>query len=247
MRPVAMISLVIFFSIVAIPVVLSFGSNDFYLYQDTNSDGTFDNRIHFRGDLQAELSKYKSKSSIDTCWRHVELWIYSVDCGNQPPCSPGYSCDWTGSTWIAFYFSTAPCSCITVQSEQTGDSHIYMKTNKDNIYSQIPVGGREFNKMLFNQYQVVKEDKNLQRCDASFTVHYSLVCQSTWYCPSNTCQRNPNAYITSIIALEPLCECHYLGPPPGNTLSKEGVICLLVLLIVATAFIMLRRQKMKTI
>jgi hypothetical protein len=245
MRPVALISLVVLLSLVFIPSVSALGSNDFYLYQDTNGDGTFDHRTHFRGDLQAELSKYENKSSIDTCWRHVEIEIYNVHCGNDPPCPYSGNCQWTGSIALVYYFSAAPCSCTATQATQEGEDHIFIGTRQNNVYSQIPISGLEFKNLLFGKFQVVEEEKNTQRCDASFSIDYNLICEPTWYCPSHTCYRNPNVYITQIITLEPICECHYYTPP-GHTLSKEGVICLMVLIILTTVFVMLRKQKIKT-
>ena len=228
-----------------VPFISSFASDDFYMYQDTNRDGIFDNRVHFRGDLNAFLSKYEDKSSIDTCWRHVEMVIYSVDCGNDPPCSYGYYCAWTGSIAFGFEYSAAPCTCIGGQATQEGEEHVYIKTKQNNVYSQVPVNGLEFNDLLFRKFQVVDDEKNLQRCDASFTIHYSLVCYSSWYCPSHTCILNPSVYITRVYTYAPICECYYYGPS-GHILSKEGVICLLVLLIATTIIIMRRKQNMKT-
>ncbi len=248
MRTSRIIWLSILSSLFFIPFISSLASNDFYLYQDTNKDGIFDSRIHFRGDLMTELSKYENKSSIDTCWRYVGIEIYNVHCGNDPPCPYSYSCEWTGSIAFVYYFSAAPCSCLAGQATTEGEDHIYIGTRQKNVYSQIPVSGLEFNNLLFSKFQVVEEEKNTQRCDASFGIDYNLICEPTWYCPSHTCYKNPSVYITNIITLEPICECHYYNPPPtGNVLSKEGFICLLVLLIATTIFIMLRKHKIKII
>lgn len=238
------IRLCILGGLLIVPFISSLASNDFYLYQDTNKDGIFDSRIHFRGDLMTELSKYENKSSIDTCWRWVDMIIYGVDCGNDPPCSYGYYCEWTGSIAFAFTYSAAPCTCITTKATQEGEDHIYIGTKQKNVYSQIPVSGLEFNNLLFSKFQVVEEKKNLQRCDASFTIHYSLQCLSNWFCPSYTCQPNPNAYITGIYTYEPICECNYY-PHDGPVLSPKGFICLIILLIATTIFIIHRRQKTK--
>ncbi|MGB8658245.1 MAG: hypothetical protein WCE90_10750 [Candidatus Zixiibacteriota bacterium] len=238
--------LCLFGALIVIPYISSIASNDFYLYQDSNGDGTFDHRIHFKGDLMKELARFQTKSIVDTCWRNVDIWIIHITCGNSPPCPSGYSCDWTGSTAVAFYFNMAPCTCFTAEAErsrQAGDGPVYMATTDSNHYRQIAPSASEFNAFLMSSFRVVQDQDEATRCDASFTIWDNIICESNWFCPWHTCEQDSGAFVTGMVTLEPLCECNYVGPPPGPVLSHWGLVCLLVLLSASAVFLFMKRHR----
>ena len=225
------------------PSVSCLGSTDFYLYQDTDLDGLFDNRIHFKGDLEKELQRFQPTSPVgaaDTCWQHVLINILRINCYNDPPCPSGYVCRHTGSFDISFIFSASPCSCFSLSGERQKQRYLFMPTGRDNMYKRIPISGEKLDELLFSKFEIVEEEKG-QRCDQSFGVEYTIGCWEDWFCPFGECQNNPDAHTTDIIAWEPLCECYVDCAVPA--LSHWGLVCLVVLLGAAAVSMTLRRRK----
>jgi len=245
MKSIWVIRLCIFCALIVAPFISSFASDDFYLYQDINNDQKFEHRIHFKGDLMRELSKYEKASTIDACSSTVDLYIEDIDCYNRPPCPINSDCEWNGSKAVALFWNPSACACFPQQTKQGEQGYVYMATNQGTLYRQIPMTAVEFNNFLFSNFQVVQDQLEEQRCDDGFTVYYQWWCGSTWYCPSGSCKKNPDAYVNQIIALKPLCECYYYTPEIP-AFSQWGYMCLVVMLIATTVFILLRKQKAST-
>lgn len=192
-----------------------------------------------------ELIKYVTISTVDTCWLNVYFSFYGIDCYNDPPCPTCYSCEPTGIINVIPIFNCAACSCFTSNAQQEERGYVFIPTEQENRYRQIPMTALQFNDFLFGNFQVVEQGKRI-RCDDSFALYQNIWCDPSWYCPSGACARNPDCFVTELIVLEPLCECYYTGGPECPVLSQWGLGCLLVMLIVTTIFIMVKRQKALT-
>jgi hypothetical protein len=238
----SIIGVCLFGALMASQVGHSQVSKSFYLYQDTDRDGVFDHRVHFQGDLASQLRTFETTATVDTCWQWVNINILYVTCGNAPPCPPGYSCWSTGSEAVGFVFDDPPCSCFAPGKQGRTAGLVYFASKQAGYYKRLPISAKEFENLLFEEFSVT-DDGTKQRCDDEFSVTYDLWCSSDWFCPGGLCQRDPDVFPTGLVALEPLCECHYNGGPQGSVLSPLGLVCLCLLLLLVSVYAMAIRKR----